>query len=479
MPSEPDDKKHIIVVSDLHISSGQLDDFDRELEGHFMRFLEGDLARRPYPVELVINGDFLDFVQAPPYSGPGLQAQSPEKLPLCFTQEQSREKLAAIHAAHGPTFDALQEFLASKSNNALVVLPGNHDPDFFWSGVRDDFSELVSGGDPSRAHRIRIHLERAYRPSLCPEVWIEHGQQYDPVNSFLVSACPYWSEKKPPIFSDGERHRLYACLGTRFMIDYLNDLDVVYPFVDNVKPFSRFVRLFLVSALDRRFGPLKAAVAGWRIMGYLSKLFLTHPKDLLGIAPIRDTGESKLLGRLKEMSKQNSEVFQRLNQAYPGDRDLGVLLSDTSAQERILVWLADHMELLEEPTAAPNPAQLSIHGADDSYLALAKGFRLNETALLVNGAIEVLDPKNKTGGKVVVMGHTHEPVQKPEGLSYYNTGSWTRYYRFADGDDLASAWSILSEQSYVSFPYQLNYVDIDTKHPCAAQMICFEKRDHD
>jgi hypothetical protein len=194
---------------------------------------------------------------------------------------------------------------------------------------------------------------------------------------------------------------------------------------------------------------------------------------------MRDTGESKLLVRLREMSKQNSELFQRLNQAYPDDRDLGVLLSDTSAQERILVWLADHMELLEEPTAAPNSAQLSMYGADDSHLALAKGFRLNETALLVNGAIDVLNPKNETGAKVVVMGHTHEPVQKPEGLNYYNTGSWTRYYRFGDGDDHASAWSILCEQSYVSFPYNLNYVDIDTEHPCAAQMICFEKRDHD
>ena len=171
------DVKHIIVVSDLHISSGKLDDFDSELEDHFVRFLEDDLASRPCPVELVINGDFLDFVQAPPYSGYGLQGQSAEKLPLCFTQDQSREKLAAIHAAHEPTFHALQKFLASKSNNALVVLPGNHDPDFFWSGVRDDFSEFVSGGDVSRAQRIRIYLERAYRPSLCPEVWIEHGQQ--------------------------------------------------------------------------------------------------------------------------------------------------------------------------------------------------------------------------------------------------------------------------------------------------------------
>jgi hypothetical protein len=120
-----------------------------------------------------------------------------------------------------------------------------------------------------------------------------------------------------------------------------------------------------------------------------------------------------------------------------------------------------------------------MDGVDDSYLALGKGFRLKETELLVNGAKKLLDPGNKMGGKVVVMGHTHEPVERSEGLNYYNTGSWTRYYRFTHGDDHPSAWSILSEQSYLSFPYKLNYVDIDTKHPCAAEMICFEKREHD
>jgi metallophosphoesterase superfamily enzyme len=143
---------HVIVISDLHASAGALEDFDSELEGHFVDFLENDLSNRPYPIELVINGDFLDFVQAPPHTGPDLQSKSQETVPLCFTQLQSREKLAAIHTAHQPSFSALQQFLASNSRNTLVVLPGNHDPDFFWPGVRQDFI----GGDVGRgrdAHR--------------------------------------------------------------------------------------------------------------------------------------------------------------------------------------------------------------------------------------------------------------------------------------------------------------------------------------
>src|SRR5713226_7161208 len=92
--------RKLITISDLHISAGALDDFDGELEGHFVRFLEDDLARRPDAVELAINGDFLDFVQAPPFAGPNLEAQTVDKTALCFTQAQSREKFAAIQKAH-------------------------------------------------------------------------------------------------------------------------------------------------------------------------------------------------------------------------------------------------------------------------------------------------------------------------------------------------------------------------------------------
>jgi UDP-2,3-diacylglucosamine pyrophosphatase LpxH len=470
------ERQRIIVISDLHISAGKLDDFDKELEAHFVHFLE-ELGRRKYPLELVINGDFLDFVQAPPYGGPDLQSQSNEKVPLCFTQAQSRQKLSAIHASHEPTFQALNRFLTANADNALVVLPGNHDPDFFWPNVRDDFVRHVSGGDTSLARRVRIHLESAYQPSQCPGVWIEHGQQYDPINSFSISEYPYWSENNPPILSDGHQHRLYACLGTRFLIDYLNDLDADYPFVDNVKPFSRFVRLFLASSADSRFGPVRAAVASWRILKYLMTLGLRHPKDLLGISQIEDGTSTTLIERLKTMPKTNKKQFARINEAFPGDRDLRLLLNDSSEQERILQWLANHLELLDEPQAVSKPSLLSIDGTDDQYLSLGKGFQMNETALLVDAAIKRLGAKDRRI-QLVVMGHTHEPVEKPEGLNYFNTGSWTRYYRFG-GDDHPSAWSILQEESYKTFPYKLNYVEIGVHDPSAAEMCCFKGRDHD
>jgi hypothetical protein len=44
--------RRIVVISDLHIASGKLDDFDRELEAHFCSFLEVTCPRFLYQSKL-------------------------------------------------------------------------------------------------------------------------------------------------------------------------------------------------------------------------------------------------------------------------------------------------------------------------------------------------------------------------------------------------------------------------------------------
>lgn len=119
-----------IIISDIHIGAGLLDDCDKELESHLCDFLQ-TLSTRVESIELIINGDFLDFVQAPPWKDPELESQTQDNVPLCHTEAHSLSKLSAIHQAHGAVFHSLGSFLASKADNRLVILPGNHDADFF------------------------------------------------------------------------------------------------------------------------------------------------------------------------------------------------------------------------------------------------------------------------------------------------------------------------------------------------------------
>src|SRR4051794_8079044 len=129
---------NLLVISDLHMGAGPLDDFEPEIEKHFVDFLH-EWREADDGAELVVNGDLLDFVQAPPYKGKyngrELRGKSEDNVPLCFTEEQSCAKLDAIYCEHKTSFEALGEFLAHRPENHIVILPGNHDADFYWPAV--------------------------------------------------------------------------------------------------------------------------------------------------------------------------------------------------------------------------------------------------------------------------------------------------------------------------------------------------------
>lgn len=478
----------IFVISDLHIGAGTLDDCDPELQGCLVGFLQ-DLASHDSPVELVINGDFLDFAQAEPWrsdpkGGLLLESQTETGIPLCFTEWQSVQKLEAIAAAHAPIFTALNRLLASNADNRLVVIPGNHDADFFWPKVQDLFSEKVCGPATHLAKRIEFHLARVYRPARARDVWIEHGNHYDPLNSFLVKEVDpdlgsyrdpklFWDAENPPIFRDrNNEERLYECIGTRFLIKYLNGLDAAYPFVDNVKPFSRFVRIFGASALAPGHGPLKAAMAVWGMLRYLGASALTNPGDMLSHREATDAGASALLRDLigGMTVKERREFDRRLEER---GFVINAPLQDYVGTPRNAVAL---MSLLSEDTdlvdgLGVRRRSLLGAGGTGGTLSMAAGFNVDETLELKKAARKTLDGNEGVGA--VVMGHTHQVVNDPR---YVNTGSWTRYFTFAGGES-SRAWDILRENSYEIFPYQLNYVEILPGSPETVQRRIYRKKD--
>ncbi|MDF0521732.1 metallophosphoesterase [Bradyrhizobium yuanmingense] len=440
----------LAIISDLHISDGMLDDFDDELETQLIEFLDwfGNLHG---PAELVLNGDFLDFVQASPWEGSALEDEAIDGTPLCFTQAQSLEKLANIERAHPRTLDALKQFLASQSHR-LTILPGNHDPDFFWPAVR---SRIIGRlGLHADSNRIHFCLDRGYRPAGLEWLLIEHGHRYDKVNSFRVNGHERWSIDEPPILAarNGD-HRLVECVGTRFLIRFLNGLDARYPYVDNVKPFSRFLRIFGASALTPGWAPLDAAIAVTKMLGYVTHTAFTRSDDLLGIDPPANVGPSNPLVRWirSATDPERNELARRLQDSgFALDTSLDFLADDPAA----IAPLLDH--LAREPALVANLGEhdQALLGTEPGTLSLKEAYSINETEDLYDGAANAA-----IGGiNTAVMGHTHEPFQRAQhGLTYFNTGSWTRYYRFAK-EEPSRPWRILQQRSYETFPYSLRYV---------------------
>ncbi len=477
----------ILVISDLHVGAGPLDDCDPNLEGCLVDFLRRHSAAGT-PAELVINGDFLDFVQAEPWEGAGLESSSPEGHPLCFTQRQSVEKFDAIANSHAPIFEALGEFLSADESNRLVVMPGNHDADLFWPRVRARFRRAVCGRDRGRKGRLLFHLERGYRPSSAPQVWIEHGHQHDPNNSFFVETdeidpvvgCkvrkPVWSAASPPVFADAAGvPRLFECIGTRFLIRFMNSLDARYQFVDNVKPFGRFLRIFGVSAFKPGFGPLRAAASVWQMLRYAVREGITSPESLLSLERPEDGfGPTALLRRLVgEMGDEEAAEFVRLLKEAGYDELWGtpdMHVKDPERAESLMSFLSDHMELVDR-LEARDYALLSADGTPGT-LSLGAAFFVNETAELRAAAGRLL---GRDGVTHVVMGHTHEPVSEP---GYVNTGCWTRYFRFGDDGEMRS-WKVLDKDSYELFPYRLGFAEIVPGRDPLVRADFFKEREHD
>jgi UDP-2,3-diacylglucosamine pyrophosphatase LpxH len=434
----------VLVISDLHIGADPLDDFDEDIERHFVAFLD-EWGRHAGNVELVINGDLLDFVQAPPFKGAELEDETHYGTPLCFTEEQSLQKLDAIATQHTAAFEALATFLAAGDGKHVTVMPGNHDADFYWPQVRSAFTRLC-GSNAAAAARLGFHLDPVYRPAGHEHLWIEHGHQLDKVNAFFAEGAARWSDRDPPIFvaRSGER-RLYECIGTRFLIRYLNGLDKDYPLVDNIKPFGRFLQIFGASAFAAGY-PLKAAVAVGAMLRYLAGTGIGRPSDLLEDESGTETDYDRALKHAVAMAvpdERRAFADALVRAGFPATGSPEIMLDRPESARILGDFVAEHLEVLDV-FGETNPA---------GVLSLGRAFRIDETHEQLVAAERILGDRSN-GCRYVTMGHTHQRV---DGDRFFNTGCWTRYYEYRPNEEL-HAWAMLQAGSYARFPYVLGFL---------------------
>ena len=129
-----------LVISDLHLGVGRtlngntnpLEEFyfGEKLVEFLHYYCSGEY--RDYEVELVINGDFLNFLQVD-YRGHHLTV---------ITESVSLEKLKFIVAGHPEVFRALRDF-ANMEGRVISYVVGNHDQCMLWPGTRAFLNETL------------------------------------------------------------------------------------------------------------------------------------------------------------------------------------------------------------------------------------------------------------------------------------------------------------------------------------------------
>lgn len=129
-----------IIVSDLHLGGGAADPGDDHVyqNAEFSTFIQEQKNTKEGQsgdIELIINGDFLEFAQV----RPDVYTLGSSKY-WCSVDE-SLQKLEAILSGHANVFGALKEF--QTCGNSVTIAAGNHDVDLYWDRVRKRLQEEI------------------------------------------------------------------------------------------------------------------------------------------------------------------------------------------------------------------------------------------------------------------------------------------------------------------------------------------------
>jgi UDP-2,3-diacylglucosamine pyrophosphatase LpxH len=259
-----------LVVSDLHLSSEEaLDDFYSDRE--FAEFLEYHAATYDR-VHLIINGDWIDFLQTDPRPARSAKEASKqldleEIWPIQVTEDQVVTGLEKVAARHAEFFDALRAFLKPGApGRRLTVLRGNHDVELVFPKVQARLRQLLGSPDAETLAFLALGYYDARAG-----VYVEHGSQYDAWNALSRFDDP---------FLDQQRTRLEVPWGSVQVKTFWNRVEPEFPHIDKIRPMLDSVLSMIVQRptfLVLKFDFFVDLFLGaWR--QNFAKLFARRPK---------------------------------------------------------------------------------------------------------------------------------------------------------------------------------------------------------
>lgn len=439
--------RHLFVISDLHLGGSAGDGTTRGFSlftrrDRLVDWIDEIREERPLPSgvhrELVINGDFLDFLSEEQSGPAGRRSWSPFR----GRPENALEVLARILEEREPeVFAALRRFVSD--GHDLTVIVGNHDLELSLPPVRRALAEAL---DPGTGGRFQLLYDgESYRVG---DVIVEHGNRQDLFNQVDHDRLHAWRIAcSRGVFPD--QSAFLPPLGSRFVAETLNPIKERFRFVDLLQPLTFEGHSALILALDpsrardlRQVAPLVARASSRWVGGQVHRLYG------------RFMGGDEERGYETDLGAGGPERGWRGDEEIPG---AGAEASDDSLAEmwRDQLQLDEEVirSLLEEPRRSaleesPYFADLSPERGEDFHEIPTRSSR-PRTALLysvlrgfagrrrhrldheTNQAFldEARRLCDRPGISTVVFGHTHLPreVDLPGGGRYLNSGSWADY----------------------------------------------------
>ncbi|MFZ8932392.1 MAG: metallophosphoesterase [Bacteriovoracaceae bacterium] len=216
--------KKILIISDLHLGAGAyfngqrnlLEDFyhDKELTEFLNYYAQME------DVELIINGDFLDFLAVP-----FVNFYDDEY----WSEQACLEKLKVILNAHNEVFEALFNFL-KHGHKKIVYIIGNHDAEFILPRLQEYFLNKIPSEYRER-FVFRVEQNKPYFP--IKQLAIKHGHEFEYAHNY----CEHGSIKK----GDDDQYYFIPPWGSYYVTRVVNKYKEERDFINQVKPIKVFI----------------------------------------------------------------------------------------------------------------------------------------------------------------------------------------------------------------------------------------------
>jgi UDP-2,3-diacylglucosamine pyrophosphatase LpxH len=431
-----------LILSDLHIGANNVTSDNGLCRSFsatddliaFLRTASAESEQHQREIELIINGDFLAFLQIP-----AVDTYNPGEIyPLEAFQDSSQEaslkRLKIIVGTNMAIFEALADFIqVGGPQRRLTIIKGNHDMSLFWPGIKTRLRELL-GASGERASLLRFADEFVSRE----QIYVEHGhQRAEKMNGYRDSFDPR---------SEQDLTQLHYPAGSRFIIDFLNQAKEKWWFVDHIKPVTTLIWYafkwnfdFACQALASFIRHTPALVVSNYQMG--SQL---PPSTELFLRSLEDPEQRQLLFRQYTNSVAFRHEFHRQVQQYLDDATV-----DNRGETH---W--PFLEIEADPFLMGQEEQKRQHTM------------LEQAARQIAG---------QEGAKVIVFGHTHYPTRQRlhDDSLYINTGSWITDLSNMPPDTWRMLFNgeVKPDQTPSQFPYAR--IDYEDQNIASAQLLYF------
>jgi UDP-2,3-diacylglucosamine pyrophosphatase LpxH len=379
-----------LILSDLHLADGHstLDCFGELQQSAFEGLLSSACSDGPLgtaaDVEVIINGDCFDFLVTPPYDTQGVTDIA-----------IATSKLERIIMAHAAFFAAMRQFIATEGRHVTFTI-GNHDIEVAFAEIQQRITQEITGVTKHSA--IHFCLPRFYQP--LPDVYIEHGNQYDFWNHSIDSL---WDAQGQPLTTHPTTIPL--SVGSRYFQHAAHPVSIAYPYFDHFEPSMNSTRqIALLCLLD----PTIVIETARRTMSMLAE-----PRPALpNLAP----GDERIPTKLFEQAMIDFAAYQQDMAAHKADWTAPQGHDNEQALGNAMV----EFSILHEALTLPLIEAVAAICTPTTY-------QMGES--VASGMHNVLE--HDATLRYAIAGHTHmvriDPLSSDtqSTQSYLNTASWT------------------------------------------------------